>query len=46
MHKAEMRALIERKVLKTGPVRAERMADRALIAAALRDRRQGRAQQA
>jgi hypothetical protein len=46
MHKAEMRALIERKVLKTGPVRPGSMADRALIVAALRDRRQTRGQEA
>ncbi len=46
MHKAQMRALIERKALKTGPVRAATMADRAAIAATLRQRRQARAQAA
>jgi hypothetical protein len=46
MHKAQIRALIEREALKTGPVRAATMADRAAIAAALRERRQARPQAA
>jgi hypothetical protein len=45
MRKYEMRQLVENKVLLTGPIRPRGMADRARIAAMLRDRRQGRAEQ-
>ena len=45
MRKSEMRVLVENKVLLTGPIRPRGMADRARIAAMLRDRRQGRAEQ-
>jgi hypothetical protein len=45
MRKSEMRELVENKVLLTGPVRPGGMADRARIAAILRERREGRAEQ-
>ena len=42
MRKSEMRELVEQKVLLTGPIRPRGMADRARIAAILRDRREAR----
>ena len=41
MRKSEMRELVEQKVLLTGPIRPRGMADRARIAAILRERREG-----
>ena len=46
MRKSEMRQLVEDRVLLTGPIRPRGMADRARIAAILRDRRAARADQA
>ena len=45
MRKSEMREMVENKVLLTGPIRPRGMADRARIAAILRERREGRAEQ-
>ena len=45
MRKSEMRELVEQNVLLTGPIRPRGMADRARIAAILRQRREGRAQE-
>ena len=45
MRTSEMRELVEQKILFTGPVRPRGMADRARIAAILRERRQGRAEE-
>jgi hypothetical protein len=45
MRKSEMRELVEQKAILTGPVRPRGMADRARIAAILRERREGRAEQ-
>ena len=45
MRKSEMRALVEQKALRTGPVRPNSMADRARIAATLRERREARAEE-
>jgi hypothetical protein len=45
MRKSEMRQLVEQQVLFTGPVRPRGMADRARIAAILRERRDARAEQ-
>jgi hypothetical protein len=45
MRKSEMRELVEQKAILTGPIRARGMADRARIAAILRDRRQARSEQ-
>ena len=45
MRKSEMRELVEQKVLFTGPIRPRGMADRARIAAILRERREVRAEQ-
>ncbi len=45
MRKSEMRELVEQRALLTGPIRPRGMADRARIAAILRQRREGRAQE-
>jgi hypothetical protein len=45
MRKSEMREMVEQKAILTGPIRPRGMADRARIAAILRDRREGRAEQ-
>jgi hypothetical protein len=45
MRKSEMRELVEQKIILTGPIRPRGMADRARIAAILRDRRQARSEQ-
>ena len=45
MRKSEMRELVEQNVLLTGPIRPRGMADRARIAAILRERREGRSEQ-
>jgi hypothetical protein len=45
MRKSEMRELVHQNVLFTGPIRPRGIADRARIAAILRERREGRAEQ-
>ena len=45
MRKSELRELVEQKAILTGPIRPRGMADRARIAAILRDRRQARSEQ-
>jgi hypothetical protein len=45
MRKSEMRDLVVQKAILTGPIRPRGMADRARIAAILRERRAGRAEQ-
>jgi hypothetical protein len=45
MRKSEMREMVEQKAILTGPIRPRGMADRARIAAILRERRAGRGEQ-
>jgi hypothetical protein len=45
MRKSEMREMVEQKAILTGPIRPRVMADRARIAAILRERRAGRGEQ-